>query len=691
MSDLFVSYASEDREVVRKIVSAFEAQGWKVWWDRHINVGSSFDQRIEDAIDEARCIVVVWSRYSVRSEWVRAEAAEGLERNILVPILIDDVKPPLLFRQRQSISLVDWRYAGKGSQELDELLPSISPILESYKQSTLPVSTQRAWALGRIVGRPEIEHLAHASYVALSLGLSYLDNLFLYTSEFRGSAARSLGIDDLESLVNEEGLNGFIYGEIQSAENGVVFKLNVQHAEGEREVRSVYITSLESLAKGIGECLLASAEILQGYRPRDADVMLDFLADRNTRSLELVWHSYQYADENDYVKVKESCEAALRDDPRFGLARVALATAYQYLGRVDDAKNAISQAITHSDKESKASVARVRSMYFAMYSEDYERAAEEFGALIRISPLDESAINNLAVCTFYQLKFDQARELSARDLSLYPDKKIGLQNAAFYSLYAGALEEAEHRAQLLFARDPNYVNCQVVRGLVRAEMEDIRMADDLYASALSGEGRNDAVLLQARADLAIAREDMRAAAGFLDAGLALDRERGNSEYAARKLLMSAEIALASDPVSRVGLERIREAVASSTSVATLAIAAFICIRFDVEPLSQIESALRLKVGSHGRAYAKMLSGYIEQRSGDIGTAKIDLDEAIGIADLWLIRLGRAILFDRAGLPLEASDELKNCLRRRGESLSAVLDEQPTYRYARLARDLKVMS
>ena len=103
MADVFVSYASANRERVAPMVAALEAEGWSVWWDRAIAGGEAFDRAIEEAIDQARCIVVVWSAESVESEWVRTEANEGLERGILVPVAIDPVRPPLAFRRSQTL------------------------------------------------------------------------------------------------------------------------------------------------------------------------------------------------------------------------------------------------------------------------------------------------------------------------------------------------------------------------------------------------------------------------------------------------------------------------------------------------------------------------------------------------------------------------------------------------------------
>ena len=49
--------------------------------------------------------VVVWSQHSIQSDFVRDEAEEAQQRNILVPVLKEMVRPPAGFRQiRQPIS-----------------------------------------------------------------------------------------------------------------------------------------------------------------------------------------------------------------------------------------------------------------------------------------------------------------------------------------------------------------------------------------------------------------------------------------------------------------------------------------------------------------------------------------------------------------------------------------------------------
>jgi TIR domain-containing protein len=108
MADIFLSYKSEDREKVRPLVNALVGRGWSVWWDPRIGVGEKWDRIIEKELAAAKCVLVVWSRLSVDSDWVRAEAEEGRDRQCLVPVMIERVKIPLAFRRFQCTDLTSW-------------------------------------------------------------------------------------------------------------------------------------------------------------------------------------------------------------------------------------------------------------------------------------------------------------------------------------------------------------------------------------------------------------------------------------------------------------------------------------------------------------------------------------------------------------------------------------------------------
>ncbi len=76
MTDLFVSYKSEDRARVAPLVAALEADGVGVWWDAHIGGGTEWRDTIESELNAARCVLVVWSERSTGPDgsFVRDEA-----------------------------------------------------------------------------------------------------------------------------------------------------------------------------------------------------------------------------------------------------------------------------------------------------------------------------------------------------------------------------------------------------------------------------------------------------------------------------------------------------------------------------------------------------------------------------------------------------------------------------------------
>jgi len=108
MADIFISYSSEDREWVRGLATTLQESGWSVWWDRNIVAGQSFDQVIEHELEIAKSVVVVWSKNSVSSEWVKNEASVASAAGRIVPIQIDPVQVPLEFRRKQTADLVGW-------------------------------------------------------------------------------------------------------------------------------------------------------------------------------------------------------------------------------------------------------------------------------------------------------------------------------------------------------------------------------------------------------------------------------------------------------------------------------------------------------------------------------------------------------------------------------------------------------
>jgi TolB-like protein/Tfp pilus assembly protein PilF len=106
--DIFLSYTREDQATAQRFAQGFEAQGFKVWWDVTLRSGEAYDQVTEEALRTAKAVVVLWSKKSVTSRWVRAEATLADRNRTLVPATIEPCERPIMFELTQTADLCRW-------------------------------------------------------------------------------------------------------------------------------------------------------------------------------------------------------------------------------------------------------------------------------------------------------------------------------------------------------------------------------------------------------------------------------------------------------------------------------------------------------------------------------------------------------------------------------------------------------
>jgi len=141
MSDIFISYARDDRATARMLNGVLEATGYSVFWDREVPPGRTWRDYIGQELEQARCMIVLWSKVSVGSHWVLEEAEIGRKRNILIPVRVDDVMLPLGFQSLQAADLLEWD-GMPGSPAFKILLAAIEaklgavPVLEEEPPAT---------------------------------------------------------------------------------------------------------------------------------------------------------------------------------------------------------------------------------------------------------------------------------------------------------------------------------------------------------------------------------------------------------------------------------------------------------------------------------------------------------------------------------------------------------------------------
>lgn len=107
-TDIFLSYARQDRATARVIAESLSDEGLTVWWDASLHSGETFDEVIERNLKDAKAVVVLWSPASVASRWVRAEATLADRRNKLVPAIIQTCDRPIIFELTHTAELTGW-------------------------------------------------------------------------------------------------------------------------------------------------------------------------------------------------------------------------------------------------------------------------------------------------------------------------------------------------------------------------------------------------------------------------------------------------------------------------------------------------------------------------------------------------------------------------------------------------------
>ncbi len=128
MSDIFISYAHENRPLAQALAQTLEGQRWSIFWDRTIPTGKTWRETIGKELGNARCVVVLWSKTSIESGWVQEEADDAKQRGILVPVLIENVQPPIGFRSIQTADLADWD-AAEPTEAFRRLIFDISALI----------------------------------------------------------------------------------------------------------------------------------------------------------------------------------------------------------------------------------------------------------------------------------------------------------------------------------------------------------------------------------------------------------------------------------------------------------------------------------------------------------------------------------------------------------------------------------
>lgn len=148
MPDVFLSYSRQDQPVARYFAEGLGREGLSVWWDQALNAGEAFDRVTEKALEDARAVVVLWSKRSVDSDWVRAEATRAQANHRLVPVEIEPCKRPIKFELTHTADLAGWN-----GNDAD---PRWRAFIEGLKRFTAPAGQLQSAAAAESTSRPAV-------------------------------------------------------------------------------------------------------------------------------------------------------------------------------------------------------------------------------------------------------------------------------------------------------------------------------------------------------------------------------------------------------------------------------------------------------------------------------------------------------------------------------------------------------
>lgn len=481
---LFLSYTRADIEHARPIIAMLEDAGFDVWWDGLIEGGDHYLPTTEAALENADCVVVLWSQRSVDSNWVRDEAQSGRERGRLVPVSLDGTMSPLGFRQIQVIDISGWG-GSREAAEMGRIVTAIHRLIDpsndaanpspaSYSRTTSrPVTTSRrglmiggaalavaaagvgAWQLGLVGGGDAGETMSMAVLRFANLtgddeqswfsdGLSNeLRQALSRNPRLRVSAptsSRGTGAEDDFEIARALGVTTILRGSVQRAAETVRIFAELIEVDGglvrwsesyDRAFDDVLAVQSE-IAETVALSLVAQIAGEDGARASLQD-QADVGGTENIEAYEAYLRGMALADlsagEQTDRAALDKFDEAIAIDPDFAQAHAMRATMFASIAnatsQADEVSAFFEESITAAKRAIAIAPALARAHRILGFSTNYGRldrpgALAHYERAEELAPGDADTQADVALFYAYGNQKDQAMEIIADVLRLDP-------------------------------------------------------------------------------------------------------------------------------------------------------------------------------------------------------------------------------------------------------------------------------
>ncbi|MFL6765904.1 MAG: TPR end-of-group domain-containing protein [Sphingomicrobium sp.] len=561
MSHVFISYARSDEPLACRIAEGLREGGFDVWRDDELPAHRPYAEVIEERINGAKAVVVLWSAEAAKSHWVRAEADSARAAQTLIQASLDGTMPPMPFNQIQCADLKSWD-GQRTSNGWRKLVASVSELAgapnaaETARQSTREVSIC-VLPFQNMSGDPEQEYFSDGISEDITTDLSKVSALEVIARNtaftFKGQSvnvceiARKLGVTHvLEGSVRKVGDRVRITAQLIEGRSG-------GHVWAERFDRD--LTDIFTIQDEI------TKEIVRALKLKLLPEEKKAIEQRGTNNAEAYnlyllarqyWVTGNHGDMRREERVMRICSRAVELDPYYAQAWALLAIAqsslhYGFGQEVDDGYVAAHTALAIDPNIAEAHLPMVKRLH---ERGQFDQAAAEMEAAIRLGP--ESWEVNKDAGRFYLNKrdiptatrhYEKAAELMESDFHAWAmlstcyqalgneaklresakmmvaESQLAVQqdpsNGAALGILAGgyALLGEEERAREWIDRallvDPGNLNMRYNFSCVLAIMGDKEAALKMLQSALALAGEYQVRVAEADTDFDNIRDDPR--------------------------------------------------------------------------------------------------------------------------------------------------------------------------------------
>jgi len=395
-------------------------------------------------------------------------------------------------------------------------------------------------------------------------------------------------------------------------------------------------------------------------------------------------HAYSQASDlaaihGNYDEARAKYLEAIRLDPDLGRAYSGLAVIEANRGHGAEASKYFKEAMARDVRMSDREKQRTRGLWFGR-ERDTEKAIEAFEALVAKYPSDNAGLTNLAMAYSMKGDFPRALEFSRKAVAIYPQNVTVRSNAGYFALYAGSFDEAIREQQRSMEINPRFAAAHV--GLALAQIA-VGKGEDAAASwaKLQSLGTGESSLaIEGLADLAAFEGRLADARSLLEKGSEADLAAKDTDAAARKQVMLADVLLRQGNEAKA-VEAAERALRGTKVDHVRFLAALVLAEAGRDKrAAAIAAEFEKRPEVELQVHAQVLRGVSEFRAKRHAEAVKSLRGALQRRDSWLVRywLGRANF--EAGSPAQAADEMEACVRRRGEATDLFIESFPTYRF-----------